>query len=66
MQLTCQFSQECEQLYKYKIDFTLNNNGTTSQVSYFKEANNSQIYTLEEIGYFNYVMNKHIQTKMRG
>ena len=38
VQLTCQFSQECEQLYKYKIDFTLNNNGTTSQVSYFKEA----------------------------
>ena len=66
MQLTCQFSQECEQSYKYRIDFTLNNNGTTSQVSYFKEAYNSQIYTLEEIGYFNYVMNKHIQTKMRG
>ena len=66
VQLTCQFSQECEQLYRYKIDFTLNNNGTTSHVSYFKEACDSQIYTLEEIGYFNYVMNKHIQTKMRG
>ena len=33
--------------------------------AYFKEKNKHQIYTSEEIGFFNYVMNRHIESKMK-
>ena len=64
VQLICTFSQQCQAQYLYKFNFMLNNNGIPSEKNYFEEAKSSQFYTPEEMGYFNYVMNKHIQTKM--
>ena len=64
VELTCQFSQDCETKYIYNINFLVNNNGASSMVAYFSETKNRQFYTPEEMGYFNYVMNNHIQTKM--
>ena len=63
-QLICTFSQQCQASYLYKFNFILNNNGNPSEKIYFEEAKPKQIYTPEEMGYFNYVMNKHIQSKM--
>ena len=42
----------------------MDGDGTSLEKNYFCESKDSQIYTPEEIGYFNYVMNHHIQTKM--
>ena len=64
VQLNGEIAYECQTVYKYRISFIVNNNGIYSEVDYFKEGKSSQLYTPEEIGYFNYVMNKHIQTKM--
>ena len=66
VQLICQLTQECGTQNNYKINFLINNNGVSSQVIYFEEKiiRSRHFYTPEEMGYFNYVMNKHIQTKM--
>ena len=64
VKLICQLTQECGTQYNYKISYFLNINGVSSQVAYFKEKKSRQFYTAEEMGNFNYVMNKHIQTKM--
>ena len=63
IELICQPSNYCNSNYLYRIIFKMRNNDAKDK--YFLEIySKNQIYTPEEIGYFNYVMNHHIQTKM--
>ena len=67
VELTCQFIKKCcRNKHYYKISFIKDNDGVPEEVAaYFKEKNKHQIYTSEEIGFFNYVMNRHIESKMK-
>ena len=51
-----------DKFYSYKLDFVLNENNTENILNI--DRNSSQLYTQEEINYFLYVVNKHIQTNM--
>lgn len=64
VELTSYFSHGCRNKYNSYISFKMDGDGASLEKNYFCESKDSQIYTPEEIGYFNYVMNHHIQTKM--
>ena len=66
IELNCQFLDSvcCGGNYSYKIKITININGITSDILCFEDRDAKQIYTAEEIGYFNYIMNLHIRDKM--
>ena len=44
----------------YVLDVTYTNKRTETELN-----QESKIFTYEEMGYFNYIINRHIQTKMR-
>ena len=48
-------------MHNYQLDIVT----TSGNERVFKVAQNSVLFTYEEIGYFNYVLNFHIQTRMR-
>ena len=62
VELTCQLAKNDCVKYSYKILFKMNNNAMDKNI--LEITGNNEVYTPEEIGYFNYVMNHHIQTKM--
>ena len=49
-------------MHNYQLDIVTSDN-SVSQV--FRVGQNSPMFTPEEMDYFNYVINFHIQTKMR-
>ena len=51
-----------DNLNNYQLDI-ISVGGATDTV--FRVGQNSPLFTYEEIGYFNYVINTHIQTRMR-
>ena len=48
-------------MHNYQLDIIT----TSGNERVFKVAQNEVLFTYEEIGYFNYVLNSHIQTRMR-
>ena len=64
IELNCDLGYCVGQKYSYKIQFTININGNTSDILYLEDWDVKPIYTAEEIGYFNYIMNLHIRAKM--
>ena len=48
-------------MHKYQLDITTNDGVN----NVFKVEQNTRLFTQEEMDYFNYVLNFHIQTKMR-
>ena len=48
-------------MHNYQLDIVT----TSGNERVFKVAQNKVLFTYEEIGYFNYVLNSHIQTRMR-
>ena len=65
IKLISHFNYNCGNNYISYISFKAYIDGIPLEINYFTETKSSQIYTPEEIGYFNYVINHHIQTKMR-
>ena len=53
------------QIYIYKIRIYHNMLDQISPLIYYHNYHKKRLFTDEEIGYFNYIMNKYIQTKMR-
>ena len=49
-------------MHNYQLDITTSDNSVST---IFRVGQNTRLFTLEEINYFNYVVNFHIQTKMR-
>ena len=49
-------------MHNYQLDITTSDNSVSTV---FRVGQNTRLFTLEEIDYFNYVVNFHIQTKMR-
>ena len=62
VEITCQLAKNDCVKYSYKILFKMRNNAKDKNI--LEITGNNEVYTPEEIGYFNYVMNHHIQTKM--
>ena len=62
VELTCIISN-CNTKYNYSINFK--STRAYGDKAYFEESSNcGRTYTDEEIGYFNYVINRHIETNM--
>ena len=55
---------DCTCKYSYKIIFKMRDEHVAEK-TFFEISRCKQIYTPEEIGYFNYVMKNHLQTKMK-
>lgn len=49
-------------MHNYQLDIETTNNGVNTV---FRVGQSTKLFTDEEIGYFNYIINLHIQTKMR-
>lgn len=50
--------------YVYELNIKQNIPGENSVFNIFSKNSGKQLYTEEEIGYFNYIMNHHIQSKL--
>ena len=51
-------------IYKYELKIQQNIPGEDSEFIVFGESSGDLLYTEEEIGFFNYIMNHHIQSKL--
>ena len=63
LEIITQRINECCTNFKYKIISTQNKDGASSDICHFSDKVKNITY--REVGYFNYIMKHHIETKMR-